>query len=88
MATKDKDIGLIWKRLNEDCYQGEVCEEHGDMFRLIRSLVDERTKRWEGIVVSKYKSQGMQVDNIDTPDVLALKDFGIDPLSWAKNKGR
>jgi hypothetical protein len=40
----DSDIGRIWKRLNEDCAKGESCNSHGDMWRLLRSLVLERTK--------------------------------------------
>ena len=46
---KDSDVGRIWRKLRHDCYDHELCQQHGDQFRLIRSLVEERAKHCGGL---------------------------------------
>jgi len=42
MKLNDKDVGEIWKSLNQGCLNGESCVSHGNTFALIRKLVEER----------------------------------------------
>lgn len=47
----DKEVGELWRRLNEDCGKRDACDNHGDMFALIRKLVEERADRYGVMVV-------------------------------------
>jgi hypothetical protein len=77
--TSDKDIGRIWKRLNEDCQKGEDCRRHGDEFRLIRSLVMERARH---IAIGYYRVNEVDPEMVKSCHAAALRDFGIDRQSW------
>ena len=67
----DKEVGKLWTRLLGDCVKLDECDNHGDMFRLIRKLVDERSRVYSNY--DRYKSKHVPQ---------ALQDFRIDPATW------
>ena len=62
---KDKEVGELWRKLNSDCGKGIECDNHGEIYKLICKLVEERARYH----VSKYEPE---------PTTRALRDFGID----------
>mgnify|MGYP001605110957 CR=1 FL=1 len=67
----DEEVGELWTRLLGDCVRLDACYNHGDMFRLICKLVDERSRVYSNY--DRYKAKHVPQ---------ALQDFGIDPATW------
>jgi hypothetical protein len=69
---QDKEVGKIWKKLKDDCCKGDGCDNHGEMFQLIRKLVEERTSR----LVERFSHQR------DYARETALYELYIDPKTY------
>ncbi len=70
----DKKVGEVWKKLNDDCKAKDECLNHGDMFQLIRKLVEETAFHGDRSPFTDCEQEIYLRD--------ALRTYGIDPITW------